>query len=77
MTETPYDFDLKLAEYSAEEDLQKRRDIIYSKLSEFARKREDWYRNESNTNIKKLLSKASVMSLLVQAIVSGSCQVLR
>lgn len=61
MTEASYDFDLKLAEYLAEEDLQKRRDIIYSKLSEFARKRTVWYRNKANTNIRKLLSKDVVM----------------
>ena len=61
MTDSSYDFNLKLAEFSAEEDLQKRRDIIYAKLSEFAYKRADWYRNKSITNIKKLLNKDVVM----------------
>lgn len=61
MPTTSDDFNLKLYEYTEEEALQRRRDIIYGKLSEFAAKRAAWYRDKRNTNIKKLLSKDVVM----------------
>lgn len=61
MDDKPYDFDAEVAKFIEEDDLQKRRDIIYARLSEFALKRAAWYRDEKRVNIKKLLGKDVVM----------------
>lgn len=61
MADASFEFNTKLDEVAEDEDLQKRRDIIYAKLGEFAAKRATWYRDEKCTNIKKLLSKDVVM----------------
>ncbi len=44
-----------------EDEIKMQREIAYSKLSEFSSNREEYYRDKSKINLKKLLSKDVVM----------------